>query len=129
MRNIGYKNTTFETEIDISLPNGDYQFVLDSSTGKTYLANKLKEYRRLGKPVTAVSYVDFTENTMKLLDREYNVVLIDRYDLYSGKLDNIIAELGARTTVLVDFKLGLKIPRVKVNYCIIKFNLYKIEVK
>ena len=126
---MGYINDTFDVAIKINLENGIYQFTPDSSTGKTFLANKLKKYGDLGEPVTSVTYRDVEKNHIEIdSNKDYAVILFDRYDLYSDKITDLITSLGKKSIVLVDSKIPLIIPWTPIGYCTIQFSPSKIEV-
>lgn len=125
---LSYINHNYEIDLDINLANGAYQFTPDSSTGKTFLYQQLKKYNGFGDPVLGFSYSDSKED-LSLLDKDYLIVMFDRYDLYNdGILEDKIRDLSTRAIVLIDSKRAIAVPRLSINYCTIKFSPLKIEV-
>jgi len=103
-----YKKLDFNPKISISLNSGIYVFDRESATGKTWLCNSLKELSSYGEPVDAYTYADFCkglklENILK--PHKYEVVLLDRYDLYKDlSHKKLFEDCFNNTVVLVDCK-------------------------
>lgn len=125
---MSYINHKYEIDLDINLDNGAYQFIPDSSTGKTFLYQQLKKYNRFGDPVLGFSY-DNSKEDLSLLDEDYSIVIFDRYDLYSDSIiEDKIRNLATKAIVLIDSKRAIAVPRLRTKYCTIKFSPLKIEV-
>lgn len=90
--------------VNINLRDGIYVFLDDNSSGKTYLLNMLKKMSIVDS-VIGFTYVDSIENSVssdKCVGK--HVVMFDRYDMYKGKYDSMIKDLGKYAIVLVDCK-------------------------
>ena len=90
--------------VDISLEPGVYVLPDKSATGKTYLASLLKMYGGYGERVTSVTYSTAKDLDVALDPSKYDVVLLDRYDMYYGKGAAKIKEFGVAGVLLLDCK-------------------------
>lgn len=102
--------------IKVELENGVYVFDGDSSTGKTYLCNLLKEKCCYGEPVTGYSYDDYLLNVdigTRLIPNKYKVIMLDRYDMFHGVGEDLIKACAKNAVVLIDSKTPLNF---KVDY-------------
>lgn len=116
--------------VEIRLGVGLYQFNSQSSTGKTWLYNCLKDFSLAGENVVAYTYNDYLQNVSLLhllKNKSPEVVLIDRYDMYLGEFKDLILELSKTAIVLVDCKQMLPFGRFD-NVCGIVLEDGKIEV-
>lgn len=85
---------------------GIYRLKEMSATGKTYLCKSLKMLRTIGYPVNGYDYYDFLEEKPieKFIRDKVKLVVIDRYDMYNGKLKAYLPELAKNCVVLIDCK-------------------------
>lgn len=110
-----------------SLDSGVYVFPQSSANGKTYLGTIL---RLLGETDRVSSYT--LEDTSLfdisvVLNREkFDLVLLDRYDMYFGVGLDLIQEFGKTGIVLIDCK-AFDFP-FKVRPCHIQFEADKLVV-
>lgn len=120
--------------VRINLSNGIYVFDCESATGKSYLADRLRELRGIGEPVDSFSLPDVRkfgspEAALSGVDfsmSELKVILLDRYSQYVGKFTDTINELKGTCIVLVDCKrmTGLAV----TGHCNITLSASEIEV-
>ena len=90
-----YKRDDIRVKVDIQLENGIYVFLPYSATGKTYLKKQLEYCRGLGDNVVAYTYSDLKRGlslqaSIDALGANPDVIMLDRYDLYSTKFWDII---------------------------------------
>lgn len=94
--------------VSIELEPGIYVFTCETSTGKTFLCDALKTFKKLGQPVGGFTYSDIQDGrTLEdyLGDIKPRCLMVDRYDMYVGKCDKIIEKLAQNgCIVLVDLK-------------------------
>lgn len=105
------KLMSYGVDINIELDKGIYLFSSYSATGKSYLLFLLKAIKSNQRLLTYDS--DDYDNGIdlgKLLEStDYDLVIIDRYDLYLDKFIKEIKEAGKHSIVLIDSKQGLLI--------------------
>lgn len=90
--------------IKIDLNPGVYSFGFNSGTGKTWLYKLAQEYQGYGEPIAGYTYRDFKLKHDPFLEfKNAKVIVIDRYDLYKGYLDNLIDSLMDKI-ILLDCK-------------------------
>lgn len=106
-----YSIDKYNVKIKINLESGIYVFDNESATGKTRLAKMLAEYQAYGEPVISYTYNDYLKgislNNM-IKNKKYEVIMLDRYDLYNGEYSDIIREFSKDTIVLMDCKSEVK---------------------
>lgn len=93
--------------ISINLENGVYQFCCESATGKTRLYDSIKSYQHAGYNVTAYSYTDLQDglNLEEVINRiRPQLLLIDRYDMFSDMYHESILRVSENCIVLIDSK-------------------------
>lgn len=93
--------------IRINLDNGIYQVDPVSASGKSYLYSMLQELDR--EDILSLSYKDMKllankEAKNELFSRDYKLILIDRYDLYNGVLNEYLQRYNEKAIVIVDLK-------------------------
>lgn len=102
---------SYGVDINIELDKGIYLFSSYSATGKSYLLFLIKAIKSNQRLLTYDS--DDYDNGIdlgKLLEStDYDLVIIDRYDLYLDKFIKEIKEAGKHSIVLIDSKQGLLI--------------------
>ena len=99
----------------INLNNGVYLFGNESATGKTRLYRELRKNQMYGEQVAAYSYHDYLlnipiENT--LIPNFYQVILLDRYDMYNGVGSEQISLCKENSIILIDCKRGLNFQEI-----------------
>ena len=96
----------YTIQIRIKLDNGFYFFDNESAIGKTYLAKLIEKYSGYGEPILAYSYKEFMQgiDLDKLLENEYKVIVIDRYDMFEGYCLKALYDKSKNSIVLVDLK-------------------------
>ena len=102
-----YRVDKYYMKVHIDLEPGVYVFPCASAEGKTYLATILEKFRNYKEPVRAYSYSDFNDGVplSSVLDPErYQVVLLDRYDLYYGEGVEDIKAFAKKSILLIDCK-------------------------
>ncbi len=112
-----YKTNEYYVSVNIQLENGVYTLPNESAIGKTYLAKVLREYSNIGEPVLSLTYYDFNDGVdlrYYTSKKDYKVLLLDRFDMYNDKFEDIIFELGRHMIVLLDSKL---VPEFTAEHC------------
>lgn len=97
--------------VKINLNNGIYQFDCESSTGKTRLYKVLRDYQRCGVNVISYSYNDLIDGLDLrniLLNKNPDLILLDRYDMYNTLYHKELISLESSCIVLIDSKEMLK---------------------
>lgn len=124
------KLTSNRIKVDIDLENGIHVFSCSSATGKTRLFTILQEYYRKGEPVLTYTYDDYRSG----LDfytisekRKYQLVMIDRYDMFDSKFSDKLLELSKNSIVLIDSKQQLFFTK-SYGRCYINMTPDRIEV-
>lgn len=102
-----YRIDRYDVTVEVDLGNGLYVFNPRSATGKSYLANVLRRYRRFGEPVNAYTFDDYL-NKVTLEDAtgggSCKLLVVDRYDMYYGAYMSELLKLSKHCIVLVDVK-------------------------
>lgn len=122
------KFISYGVDIDIQLDKGVYVFSSYSASGKSYLLFLLDAIKD-DENILTYTYKDYKADVDlgKLLsNRSYDLVLIDRYDLYLDKFSNAIVNAGRESLVLIDSKHGLL---VEYDTCDIILAKDKVTVK
>ena len=94
-------------KITFHLEKGVYVFPPISATGKTYLAKLVRYSCTAGARVFSYSYTDYYIGLpiAKAFDSEkYDVVILDRYDMYVGEGLAEMKDFSRNGLVLVDCK-------------------------
>lgn len=101
MFNLMYQGVSIQTELEY----GVYIFPNSSADGKTYLGSLLRSFGRTDR-VTSYTYDDtqFFDISVVLDRAKYDMVLIDRYDMYFGVGLELIKKFGETGLVLIDCK-------------------------
>lgn len=125
-----YKLDKYSVEVIVNLDNGIYVFDNESATGKTRLCKLLREYQAYGEKVASYTYNDKLIGvpiTEILVPNKYEVILLDRYDLYEGYGKELINKCAENTIILVDCKDKFTVTNEE-DWCTIKLQPDKIEV-
>ncbi len=130
-----YFSDRYNIKIKMYMDNGVYRLPRESAIGKTYLVSILKFLKGGGEPVMSLTHNDVCngeELSYFIKYKDYKVVMLDRYDMYSGRFEDEIFELGKTAIVLLDAKLmPLFKPsngdKVKIAY--FKFNGEEMELR
>lgn len=96
-----------DVTVNIRLTNNAYQFDCKSATGKTRLYNVVKTYQYAGYNVAAYSYSDLVcgVNFNNILSKNnLELLIVDRYDMFSSMYHNELEELSKRCIILIDSK-------------------------
>lgn len=120
----------YSVEIVINLNNGIYVFDNESATGKTRLCKLFREYQAYGEKVASYTYNDKLLGmpiSEILVPNKYEVILLDRYDLYEGYGKELINECAKSTIILVDCKDKFTVTNEE-DWCSIDLKPDKIEV-
>lgn len=117
-------------EITIDLPHGTFVFFNNSGIGKTFLASILNKLYNSGYRTGSYTYTDYKQGIpieLKLDNAKYDVVLLDRYDMYNGAGKNAILNFATMGTVMLDCK---GIPPVKCGTCKLAYyqNILEVEL-
>lgn len=120
--------TVNNVDISITADNGVYMFDSESGLGKTYLNKCLKIASSYGHQVDGYTYNDLLKGIG--LDeytsgRQLRCLMVDRYDLYNGRYNKLLEELGKTCIVLVDCKGNLSLD---YEYCLLELTEKSIEV-
>ncbi len=116
--------------INIHLEHGIYRFLKKSSTGKSRLYHLLVAASVSGFPATGYTYQDYVRGldiSTILVPEKYQVILLDRYDLYKGIGADRIRECASSSIILMDCK---DVPMISktVPYCRLKMSESQMEV-
>ena len=114
--------------VSVNLEKGVYVFFPYSGTGKSYLASIFTELSASSKRVSSYTYTDYVRNLSieSVLDNsKYDIVVIDRYDMYYGIGLKSILQFGERGTVLVDCK---QTPTFAHEMCAVMYHKNTLEV-
>ncbi len=99
------KIQSLDYEVECNEDKGLYLLESDSAAGKTRLYHILDEMRRRGELVAAYSYFDYEKEVpLSKISEDSVIVLIDRYDMFPGKLNDLIESFRHKALVLVDNK-------------------------
>lgn len=115
-------------DIIIRLNAGVYNLPSDSAVGKTYLCKMLGELALRGEPVIGYRYEDecLSGDLVQRIERCHpQILLLDRYNRFAPKYDDLICKIGEKSVVLVDYKdsqIGIG------NPCFIQMSPSCIEV-
>ena len=113
--------------IKIDLEPGVYTFGRVSGQGKTWLYKLFYDYEGYGEKVACYSYRDFKLHRDPTDEfQNAQVIMIDRYDMYRGYLDSLIATLKNKI-ILIDYKICYA-ARENDQYCSITLHPNGIEV-
>lgn len=88
------KTTYSGLNVSVDLTNGVYVFFPDSGSGKSYLASVFRDLSSGRLRVASYTYTDHALNIpieLVLDNSKFDIVVIDRYDLYYGVgVENIV---------------------------------------
>ena len=103
-----YDGKQYYPKLSIELEPGVYVFRPISASGKTFMHHTLKDVARKYDTV-AYTYDDYLDGIS--LEHKINrcigipeVIMLDRYDMYIGKCDDIIDEYDSKSIILLDIK-------------------------
>ena len=101
--------TKYRDKIVVKLEPCVYVFNSFSGTGKTVLASLLDKYRGYGERVASYTYRDYVKGLpiSSILDPDkYDLIVLDRYDLYYGAGEELlkVCARDKRCIVLIDCK-------------------------
>lgn len=116
--------------ININLSPGVYIFSNESATGKSRLCKELRKNQMYGERVASYSYEDFLLNRSLdsiLASKDYDVIMLDRYDLYNGEGSSLIEKLKDTCVILIDCKSGLNFS-VPYEFCFLNMDKDSLEV-
>lgn len=119
--------------ITVSLEPGLYIFTPDSATGKTYMTKTLRTQAEEDNRVFVYTYGDYVRNPdveALLRGRQFELLLFDRYDMYSQneKVARAVTQAAARAVVLLDAKAS-RIPYICAEgYVDLTFTVDEMEV-
>ena len=106
-----FKFSVDNIDIKINLEPGLYWLGVNSSTGKSFLCDLLKTHRTYGGLVAGYTYNDVLmgykfSDMINVNGVQAKVILVDRYDMYLGTLDDEMREAAKKSVVLYDSKLN-----------------------
>lgn len=128
-----YKRDDIRVKVDIQLENGIYVFLPYSATGKTYLKKQLEYCRSLGDNVIAYTYSDLRRGlslqaSIDALEANPDVIMLDRYDLYSTEFWDIINKYKSSSIILLNCMNESVIDDLEYTYTDVKFTENTITV-
>lgn len=97
----------YRQKVRIDLTPGVYLFSGASATGKTALATWLSKFSRYGERACSYTYNDYKQSLLieRVLNPDkYDVVVLDRYDLYYGLGAEEIVACADKMIILIDCK-------------------------
>lgn len=103
-----YDGKQYYPKLSIELEPGVYVFRPISASGKTFIHHTLKDVARKYDTV-AYTYDDYLDDIS--LEHKINrcngipkVIMLDRYDMYIGKCDDVIEKYKNKSIILLDIK-------------------------
>lgn len=128
-----YKRDDIRVKVDIQLENGIYVFLPYSATGKTYLMKQLEYCRGLEDNVIAYTYSDLRRGlslqaSIDALEANPDVIMLDRYDLYSTEFWGIINKYKSSSIILLNCMNESVIDDLEYDYADIELAKDKITV-
>lgn len=120
----------YNPNIYIKLNTGIYIFDNESATGKTRLCKELRKNQAYGESVASYSYNDYllrTPISAVLTPNKFDVIMLDRYDMYNGVGSDLIKECATNSIILIDCKAPLKVSAM-CDICFISMSSDRIEV-
>ena len=123
-----FELTTRFPRIYVNLEPGIYMFTPTSSTGKSFLAKTLREFRVYKEPVDSYTYNDYLyglDLQNILADPTIKLLVIDRYDMIP---DDVVKSIDntSNKIILLDCKQGYR-GEGRVHYC--SLHLKESEIK
>lgn len=100
----------WDVKIDIEADNGVYLLGGSSADGKTWLCEELNKMGLEYRDTVGYTYDDYRRNITlddmikNTCDGVPSVIMIDRYDMYPGILNDDIKKYADKSIVLVDAK-------------------------
>lgn len=122
--------TKYYPKIKVHLENGIYLFDSKSAMGKTRLAKELKKNAYYGENVISYTYNDFRFGYSLediLVVGKYDLIMLDRYDMYKNYGGELIKQCGKDSIVLLDCKSELGYGLL-CDFCTIEMTADTIEV-
>lgn len=124
--------TKYRDRVIVKKDKGVYVFHPSSGTGKTALASLLDKYRGYGERVASYTYMDYVKGLpiSSILDPDkYDLIVLDRYDLYYGAGEELlkVCARDKRCIVLIDCKRDFDICACD-GYAHVKLARSEIEV-
>ncbi len=117
--------------IHVNLDNGVYVFDAESGTGKTRLKCVLDNLMGIDDRIVTYTYNDKIRG-FKLKDilipEKYELILLDRYDLYNGDCMDLIISCSENAIVLIDCKQPIINGPDNEGWCFIEMTEDSIEV-
>lgn len=103
-----YDGKQYYPKLNIELEPGVYVFRPISASGKTFIHHTLKDVARKYDTV-AYTYDDYLdgislEHRISRCSGIPKVIMLDRYDMYIGKCDDIIEKYENKSIILLDIK-------------------------
>ena len=120
----------YNVNVTIDLENGVYTFENLSASGKTRLAKLFSKWQAYGEPVASYTYIDKLRNISLhdiLFDKDIEVVVLDRYDMYKGFCSNEVIQVAGDKIILIDCKSETLI-NIPIETCFIEMSEHSIEV-
>lgn len=121
---------TYMPNIKVDLQNGIYVFNSESAIGKTRLYKELRRNQQYGEAVASYSYEDYLLGvpiSNVLIPNKYKLIMLDRYDMYSGEGADLISLCKNNSIILIDCKSDLPFS-TEYNWCTIEMTAKLIEV-
>lgn len=118
-------------EIIVNLKPGVYYFDSESATGKTFICKMLARLRM--KDVIVITYdneeliKNEAELDMLINEKNAKLVILDRYDMYVGRFDDVMNRHRNDVIFLVDCKKPYKM-KCEAKWCAINMTDKKVEV-
>lgn len=121
-----YSVIKYQPKLYISLENGMYAITKSTSEDTTKLSDLLRKFTSYGESVISYTYFDYIrgESLQDFLNnKEYSVVMLDRYDLYYFEFIDTILELSRNSVVLIDTRRT-----EDVKKCVVRISKEAIDV-
>lgn len=93
-------------------------------------AKSCEKIRLMGESVASYSYNDYllrTPISAVLTPNKFDVIMLDRYDMYNGVGSDLIKECSTNSIILIDCKAPLKVSAM-CDICFISMSSDRIEV-
>lgn len=91
-------------KVKIDLEPGVYDFEASSASGKTLLVKMIKSLGDSRKIALTYNDILLGIDLNKIIDREPDILIFDRFDMYDEKADTLVQLKDTGIIVLVDYK-------------------------
>ena len=112
------------------MKRGIISYDITNTRIRTRLAKLFSKWQAYGEPVASYTYNDKLRNISLhdiLFDKDIEVVVLDRYDMYKGFCSNEVIQVAGDKIILIDCKSETLI-NIPIETCFIEMSEHSIEV-